>query len=327
MPNPLDGFTCLPEHLHYRGHGLQRPECVLADEAGQLIVSDLRGGVVRLLPDGTQQVVAPPAPPPGTAPNGLAWDGPGHVRVANIGLGRLERLGLDGSLQVLAEQIDGQPIGQINFVLRDQEGRWWITVSTRRAHWLQAVRPGVADGYLAVCENGGWRIVADGLAFANEARFDAQQRWLYVAETCGPRISRFRVLPGAQLGPRETFGPEDHGAFIDGIAFDAFGNLWGTHVHRDRLWALTPEGDLRVLMDAGGSTDAHDALMAAYREDRLAEELFEPCQGPWVPGLTSVAFGGPGRRTAFLGSLGGTRVACFRTPVAGLPLLGPLMPR
>lgn len=320
MNNPLDGFHCTPAQLAFRGRGLQRPECVLADEAGRLTVSDLRGGVVHLFPDGRQQVVAPPDPLPGTAPNGLAWEASGQLLVANIGLGRLERLGPEGRVETVADQIDGQPIGQINFVLRDHEGRVWITVSTRQAHWLQAVRPGVADGYIAVCENGAWRIVADGLAFANEARFDAAGQWLYVAETCGPRISRFRLLPGARLGHRETFGPEDHGAFIDGIAFDAHGNLWGTHVHRDRLWALTPEGELRTVLDAGGSPEAHAHLMSAYREDRLTEADFAPCQGPWVPGLTSVAFGGPGRRTVFLGSLGGTRIACFPSPVAGLPL-------
>lgn len=322
MNNPLEGFTCRPEQLRFLGQALQRPECVLADEAGGLTVSDLRGGVVRLHPDGSQQVVAPPDPVPGTAPNGLAWDGPDHLLVANIGLGRLERLGLDGRLQVVAEQIEGRPIGQINFVLRDAGQRLWITVSTRQAHWLQAVRPGVADGYIAVCDQGQWRIVADGLAFANEARFDAQQRWLYVAETCGPRISRFPVRPGGHLGARETFGPEDHGAFIDGIAFDAHGNLWGTHVHRDRLWALTPQGDLRTLLDAGGPPQAHAELMAAYRAGCLTEAHFAPCQGPWVPGLTSLAFGGPGRRTVYLGSLGGTRIACFESPVAGLPLQG-----
>lgn len=320
MNNPLDGFRCTPAQLAFRGHGLQRPECVLADEAGRLTVSDLRGGVVHLLPDGRQQVVAPPDPVPGTAPNGLAWERSGHLLVANIGLGRLERLRPDGRVEVVVDQIDGQPIGQINFVLHDHQGRVWITVSTRQAHWLQAVRPGVADGYIAMCENGAWRIVADGLAFANEARFDAAGQWLYVAETCGPRISRFAVEAGGRLGPRETFGPEDHGAFIDGIAFDAHGNLWGTHVHRDRLWALTPEGELRTVLDAGGSPEAHAHLMAAYREDRLTEADFAPCQGPWVPGLTSVAFGGPGRRTVFLGSLGGTRIACFPSPVAGLPL-------
>lgn len=320
MTNPLDGFRCSPEQLQFRGHGLQRPECVLADEAGRLTVSDLRGGVVHLLPDGSQQVVAPPEAAAGTAPNGLAWDDRGRLLVANIGLGRLERLGPQGQLEVLAERIDGRPIGQINFVLHDRDGRLWITVSTRQAHWLQAVRPDMADGYIAVCENGAWRIVADGLAFANEARFDAAQRWLYVAETCGPRISRFAVLPGARLGGRETFGPEDHGAFIDGIAFDAHGNLWGTHVHRDRLWALTPAGELRTVLDAGGPPEAHAELMAAYHAGRQTEGHFTPCQGRWVPGLTSLAFGGPGRRTVYLGSLGGSRIACFQSPVAGLPL-------
>jgi len=35
--------------------------------------------------------------------------------------------------------------------------------------------------------------------------------------------------------------------------------------------------------------------------------------------VTSLAFGGPDLRTAYLGSLKGTQLASFRSPVAGLP--------
>ncbi len=76
-----------------------------------------------------------------------------------------------------------------------------------------------------------------------------REEWLYVVETCGRRITRLRVAEDGSLSHRETFGPSDHGAFIDGIAFDAYGNLWGTHVMTDRLFAITPDGDLRILLD------------------------------------------------------------------------------
>ena len=52
---------------------------------------------------------------------------------------------------------------------------------------------------------------------------------------------------------REIFGPSSlgKGAWPDGIAFDSYGNLWGTLVYSDKLFVLTPKGDLRVLLDEG----------------------------------------------------------------------------
>ena len=54
-----------------------------------------------------------------------------------------------------------------------------------------------------------------------------------------------------ELKNREVFGPSSlgKGAWPDGIAFDTYGNLWGTMVYSDKLFVLTPEGDLRILLE------------------------------------------------------------------------------
>lgn len=316
--NPIDGFTVDPAALRFVGHDLQRPECVLAAPDGALLAADARGGAMRIDPDGGQRRLQPAVPAPGSLPNGLAFDADGALLVADIGLDRLDRLHPDGRLETVVDRLDGRPLGKANFVLHDRFGRCWLTVSTRRAAWLEAVHPDVADGYVAVGIGGHWRIVADGLAFANELRLDAGGRWLYVVETCGPRISRFPVAADGTLGPRETFGPERHDAFIDGIAFDAHGNLWGTHVFRDRIFALTPDGEMRTLLDAGGDPRAHDRLMQAFAAGRVAPEMFTAAQGAIAPGFTSLAFCGADRRTVVVGSIGGRRLPCFRAPVAGV---------
>ena len=116
--------------------------------------------------------------------------------------------------------------------------------------------------------------MADGFHFTNEIRFDAGEEWLYVAETCARRITRLRVLDDGSLTDREIFGPADHGAFIDGIAFDAYGNLWGTHVMTDRIFAITPEGDLRILLDDDNDSAAGRALMEGAFE--FGQETPEP---------------------------------------------------
>ena len=46
----------------------------------------------------------------------------------------------DGSSWVIHDSIDGQPIGKVNFVLRDSRNRVWMTISTRITNWMEAFR-------------------------------------------------------------------------------------------------------------------------------------------------------------------------------------------
>ena len=332
MGNPIDGFTVDPADIIYVGEGLQRPECILATPDQSLWVADARGGVVYIRPDGTQALIAQAlderftsAPDEatrfteGTLPNGLAFDGDGALLVSNFGTDRLERMTLDGTTSVLLDRIDGAPIGKVNFVLRDSRGRIWITVSTRITNWMRAISPNVADGYVAVLDEGGARIVADGFAFTNEIRFDAREEWLYVVETAARRITRLRIDDDANATARETFGPADTGGFIDGIAFDAHGNLWGTHVMSDRIFALTPEGEMRVLLD-DDRPEPSAALFDAFDRDAVTPELMLACGGEIAPWFSSVTFGGPDLRTVYIGSLRGSRIPAFRAPAPGLPM-------
>ena len=332
-PNPIDGFTVDTAGLSYVGEGLQRPECILAERDGSLWSADARGGVVHIRPDGSQRLVTQTEATDffaatdeetrfvsGTLPNGLAFARNGDILISNFGTDRLEIMTRDGASRVLADSIDGAPIGKVNFVLRDSRDRIWLTISTRIKNWMRAMSPNVADGYIALYDEGWLRIVADGFRFTNEIRLDAKEEWLYVAETCGRHITRLRVQPDGSLTDREVFGPSDHGAFIDGIAFDAHGNLWGTHVMTDRIFALTPEGDLRILLDDDQDSAAGRTLMDAFAADQATPELMLACGGTIAPWFASITFGGPDLRTVYVGSLRGTRIPAFRSPVAGLPM-------
>ncbi len=173
--------------------------------------------------------------------------------ISNFGTDCLELMKRDGETRVLADSIDGEPIGKVNFVLRDSQDRIWITVSTRIKNWMHALRTDLADGYIARYIDGKFRIVADGFHFTNEIRMDAREEFLYVVETTGGCVSRLRVGSDGSLSGREVFGPSSlgTGAWPDGIAFDSVGNLWGTLVYSDKLFVLTPEGDFRLLLDEG----------------------------------------------------------------------------
>ena len=333
MKNPIDGFQIDAETLGFVGHDLQRPECILAEPDGSLWAADARGGVMHIRSDGSQSLITQNIQDgfatsadeadkftKGTLPNGLAFAKNGDILISNFGTDRLEVMTRSGNSRVLFDQINGRPIGKVNFVLRDNKGRVWLTVSTTIPNWMEAVSPNLADGFIALADEKGLRIVADGFAFTNEIRLDANEEWLYVVETTGMRITRLRVGADGTLSNRETFGPQSHGSFIDGITFDAFGNLWGTHIFTDRIFALTPDGDLRILLDDDHGSVAGKTLLAAFEQDCVTPQMQLACGGTIAPWMASVTFGGTDLQTVYIGSLRGTSIPFFRSPVAGLPM-------
>ncbi|MCZ6604992.1 MAG: SMP-30/gluconolactonase/LRE family protein [Alphaproteobacteria bacterium] len=332
--NPIDGFEIDPEALETIGHDLQRPECILAERDGTLWSADARGGVVKIAPDGSQEIITQDYArdftraaddtdrfTKGTLPNGLAFDAAGNILISNFGTDCLERMTRDGKTELLLDTIEGKPIGKVNFVLRDRKDRIWMTVSTRIVNWMEAVSPKIADGYIVLIDDKGPRIVTDGLAFTNEVRLDDAEEWLYIVETCGQRISRMRVAANGDLSAREVYGPSKLGVggFPDGITFDAHGNLWGTLVMADVIFAITPDGDYRVLLDDGDDAKTAE-LEAAFRAEKVTADHMLAATGTIAPWMASITFGGPDLKTGYIGSLRGTRIPYFQSPVAGQKL-------
>ncbi|AVO33519.1 SMP-30/gluconolactonase/LRE family protein [Ottowia oryzae] len=337
--NPLIGFTVDRTQIKTIGRDLQRPECILAEPDGTLWSADARGGVMRIAADGSQRFIGQTADArfasaaatsdelehkftTGTLPNGLAFAADGDILISNFGTDCLEVMTRDGATRTLVDRIDGQPIGKVNFVLRDSKDRVWITVSTRVNPWTTAASSRVQDGYIVLLEKGQLRVVADGFCFTNEIRLDAREEWLYIVETTGPHITRMRLHEGAQgveLKDREVFGPQNLGGFPDGIAFDAVGNLWCTLVMVDVLIALTPQGDKLVLLDDGDPA-ASKVLLDHIAAGTVTADDMMKARGTVAPWMASITFGGPDLRTAYIGSLMGTTIPYFTAPVTGLPM-------
>ncbi len=329
--NPILDFEIDKSQILYVGHDLQRPECILAEPDGTLWAADARGGVAKVNPDGTQEIITQKRSADfgkakdeatqyltGTLPNGLAFARNGDILISNFGTDCLEIMSRDGTTRVLADSIDGEPIGKVNFVLRDSQDRIWITVTTRIKNWMQALRTDLPDGYIARYIDGKFHIVADGFRFTNEIRFDAQEEWMYVVETTGGCISRLRIDANGKLFGREIFGPrilaKAHG--LTASPSTVYGNLWGTMVYSDKLFVLTPEGDLKILLDEGDPQKV-DALEKQFFAGHVTEDvLFATGQGiaPW---MASVTFGGSDLRTVYLGALKQKRIPSFRVPIAG----------
>ena len=330
--NPLQNWTVDRAAIRTVGHDLQRPECILAEPDGSLWTADARGGVVHIAPDGRQRLIVQQAGiglgrnasaedlmMRGTLPNGLAFDRDGNIIIANFGTDAIELMTRQGVSRTLYRDLGGVPLGKTNFVLSDSKGRIWFTVTTRQVPWTKSINERTPDGYVGLIDEHGIRIVADGFIGTNEIRLDAREQWLYVVETNARRISRLPVGSGGTLGAPEVYGPADLGGFPDGMAFDSYGNLWITLILAERLVAITPEGELLTLLDDGNPA-AYAEYEKHYAAGTTTPELMTKCRGTLAPMMASLTFGGADLTTVYLGSLAGTSLPAFQSPVAGLPL-------
>ncbi len=310
-------FVLEPDRLGRFGSGLSRPENVLAFRDGTVFTSSNRGPVVRIAPDGAQWEIGDL---PGGQPTTMALDGEAALLVNNTADGNVYRLYLDGRHEVVLDSINGAPIGSANHVFKDSRGRLWIAVATRRRppHAELHVEP---DGYIALVDESGPRIVADGLYWPNEVRLDAHERYAYVPETLGRRLLRFAVRENGELGESEVVGPDPLGdtTFPDGIALDRDGNVWIATISRNGLMIVHPDGNAHSVFEQPVPR-ALEELRAAHAAGRIPRELMGACAGPDLRLLTSVAFGGPELTTVFMGSLAMTQLVSFESPVPGLPL-------
>lgn len=250
----------------------------------------------------------------------MALEGDSALLVNNTADGNIYRLHLDGRHELVLDSVGGAPLGSANYVFRDSRGRLWIAVATRRRPPHTEIHV-ESDGYIALMDESGTRIVADGLAWPNEVRLDADERFAYVPETFGRRLLRFTVAEDGTLADRQAVGPDPLGdaTFPDGIALDQDGNVWLAMISRNGLMIIEPDGSSHHVFEQP-VPGALEALRTAYAAGRVPRELMAACAGPELRLLTSVGFGGPELRTVFMGSLAMTELVSFTSPVPGLPL-------
>jgi hypothetical protein len=221
--NPLDGFRVKKSDISFIGKDLKTPECVFCRERWDKLVSDGRGGIVKLLPDGSQtfirQTKATIFGKKGpemekSIPNGMAFAENGDILVANYGTSQFEITRRNGETRVIYDSIDGRRLGEVNFIYRDSQRRLWFTIATMKTNWMDGMYPEGADGYVGMIDDKGLRKLADGFCYTNEVRLDKKEN------TCRSRqegcISRLQVQPDRSLKNREIFGPQTQPRGSDG---------------------------------------------------------------------------------------------------------------
>ncbi|MGD1879943.1 MAG: SMP-30/gluconolactonase/LRE family protein [Kiloniellaceae bacterium] len=310
--------------VNFLSTGLMRPECVLCTAGGDIFTADGRGGVARSRTFGPHDLYLPVVA--GTdrlkgpiLPNGIALQRDGSFLVTNVNdAGGLYRLDRDGRLNDVLHKVGGIDLPATNFVLIDDRGRVWLTVSTRQVPRSLGYRQDIADGFIVLIDGKGARIVADGLGYTNEIQLDRRGEHVYVAETFARRLTRFRINRYGELSERTVITEFGAGTFPDGLAVDVEEHLWVTSPVSNRVIRVAPDGAQTLMLE---DTDpAHLATVeAAYADGTMGYAHLSEGRGRKLRNISSLAFGGRDLRTAILGCLSGERLAYFRSPVIGRP--------
>jgi sugar lactone lactonase YvrE len=252
-------------------------------------------------------------------PNGFSRRPDGSFVVAGIGDGKLHLISPNGQTRTLLDNIDGKPLGAVNYACADGPERIWLSVMTRHPQWHGALTSQKHDGYIIRVDGNGARceIVADGLDLTNEVKVSADGHYLYAAETLGCRIVRFPIQPGGSLGPKELVGPESlgRGALPDGITLDAMGNVWVTIINQNGLFVIDKHGQSHIVY-RDMNEEAVEVLAVGVEQRNGTVDHLVACasqNGP-IPLPTSIAFGGPEGRTAYVGTLSLPHLATFQLP-------------
>jgi sugar lactone lactonase YvrE len=312
-------FKLTTDEISTIGSGMQRPECVLATRCGDLFCSDSRGGYNIVKPDGQSRFVKAIGAPDDFTPNGIALTPNRDILAANLAdSSGVWRIKPDGQASLFLAEADGMALPPVNFVGLDHRGRLWISVSTRAVPRHPSFRKGWADGFIAVHDRGAARIVADNIAFTNEAIVDPSGAWLYVNETVGQCTSRYPIRADASLGPRETVADYPPGTFPDGFTFDAEGGVWIVSVASNRIIRVDPDGKQTIIIEDADAEAMQDLNAAFDRGEPVREKIEIGATRP-LGNIASIAFGGQDLQIVYMGSLSHDGIQTFRSPIKGAP--------
>jgi sugar lactone lactonase YvrE len=217
------------------------PEHIDIGPDGKVYTGVLSGAVLRMNPDGSglETVVDT-----GGRPLGFDFTADGQLVVADAFKGLLA-IGADGSIEVLADEVDGDPIRYADAVVIAADGLMYFTDASRRlaAREWGTFRAALFDilehsctGRVLVYDPGSrtTSLVIGGLCFPNGVALSGDGRHLFIAETGEYRV--WKVAAAARgLDARPPVAANDPDAriivdnlpgFPDNLTRSAEGRLW-----------------------------------------------------------------------------------------------------
>lgn len=301
---------------------LVRPEDGVALGDGRLLVADQVNGLRLVEPDGSSkpfgEMVAKgyqnQPPDHDGAANGVSLEPDGaHVLVTDVMRGGIYRVEVSsGATEKLYQHRYG-----INTAVRDSKGNVWFTQSTANppaeanARLLASLDHPARDGALLRLASKQGRlaaeaqVVVDSLGFANGVVIDEPNGHLYLAETTGGRVLRYRVnLNTGKLSERTVF-VDSVGA--DNLELDGEGSLWIAEPMKNSMLVVnTATGDRHIFFRS--LTPAQQQVANEFdRRGRTGEarlQLVTAAQSEPLPGMITGVIVGPGRGPIYLTGLG-----------------------
>jgi sugar lactone lactonase YvrE len=301
---------------------LLRPEDGIALADGRLIVADQINGLRLVEADGTSAPFGDLAangythrpPEHSGGANGVTLEPGGtHLLLTDVFGGGIYRVDVSNGR---TEKVYQHQYG-VNTAVRDSRGAIWFTQSTQNppeageARLWEAVDIPRPDGALLRLAAEGDRfaeeaeIISDSLSFANGLAIDETSGHLYLAETTGNRVLRYRVdLAGGEVSERTVFLAD---LAADNLELDGEGHLW---------IALPVTNELLVVNTANGEGHTAFRLLTPAQQEVAEEfnrrgevgvsrmELLTPAYWAPLPGLITGVIVGSGGGPVYLTGLG-----------------------
>jgi sugar lactone lactonase YvrE len=217
------------------------PEHIDFGPDGKLYTGLLSGAMLRMNADGSASETVVNT---GGRPLGFDFTADGQLVIADAVKGLLA-LRSDGTLRVLADAVDGDPIRYADAVVIAANGLMYFTDATRRfspaqlgtfdAALLDVLEHSCTGRVLAYAPaTNQTSIVISGLCFPNGVALSGDEQHLFIAETGGYRIWKVQTSArGLEAGQLATSGDErawvvaaNLPGFPDNLTRSAAGRLW-----------------------------------------------------------------------------------------------------
>ncbi|MEK4063850.1 MULTISPECIES: SMP-30/gluconolactonase/LRE family protein [unclassified Paenibacillus] len=205
----------------------QFPEFITFDKEGQLYTGDSDGKIYRVPFDaeGNPQKAQLFADTQGT-PNGLIFDAKGDLIVTDVQRGLLS-INPSGSIEVLADQVDGKPIYLANELDIAKDGSIYFSDTSNYGKvTFKEMAENKPHGRLLKYDpmTKKTTVLLEGLYFANGVALSADEDFVLVAESYHYQLTRY-WLKGPKEGTSDIFA-DNLAGFPDNITRDDQGHFW-----------------------------------------------------------------------------------------------------
>ncbi len=252
--------------------------CYAGGEAGQIYRVDVEAGEAEQIADTGGFIL------------GLALDANHNIYACDTGNRAVMKISPGGDVSKYSAGAPGEPFYTPNYPAFDAQGNLYVCDS---GDWKSD------NGKIYRISSGGETEVWNRslCQFPNGLCLGPDGTSLFVAMSLSPpRISEIQIAPDGSAGDSRTV-VELPAAVPDGVAFDIDLNLYIACYRPDRIYRLTPSGQLDVLAD-----DFEGTIIAAP---------------------TNIAFCGSERNILLSANLGRWHITRYETGTTGLPLQYP----